>query len=209
MRSLPAIRTPGRDWLVLCGLHGVASMLCWWWFEPAFRLLVWRVDDWDQRWWTLWTTAWVHTNTPHLISNQMSLGLLTAFAWRVRPDRWCALAWFLAWPLSYLTVAWWPQVGYVMGLAGLLHAALAVLTVHLLLQRLPVPQPRRWGVLLAVCLWGKLALEQAWHNPVAWDSVNDMSVVQAAWLGGAVAGTVLGLLTAWAARLLERLRARP
>ncbi len=199
--------TRGRDWLILCGLHGVASMLGWWGPEQV-QSLVWRVDDWDQRWWTIWSTAWVHANTPHLIANQMALGLLTAFSWVVRPDRACAVAWFLAWPITYLTVAWWPQVGHVTGLAGLIHAALAVVAVHLLLQRLPVPQARRWGLLLGGLLLGKLVIEQAWSRPVVWDGVNDMSVVQAAWFSGTVAGAVLGLLTAWGARLLDRQRQR-
>ena len=42
-------------------------------------------------------------------------GMLAAFSWRARPDHWCALAWMLAWPLTYLGVALWPQVGYVVG----------------------------------------------------------------------------------------------
>jgi hypothetical protein len=208
MRGAGVFRLPGRDWLLLCTLHGVASMLGWWALESSVQGLVWRVDDWPSRWWTWWTTAWVHTNTPQLITNQMALGVLTALAWRMRPDGWCALAWFLAWPLTYLSVAWWPQVGWVSGLSGVLHAAVAVMAVHLLLQRLPVPQGRRWGVLLALALLGKLLLEQAWSRPVVWDGANSMSVVQAAWLGGALAGTGLGLLTAWGARLLERARQR-
>lgn len=206
MRPTDVFHVSGRDWLLLCALHGAASMLGWWALESSVELLVWRVDDWSTRWWTLWTTAWVHTNTPHLITNQLALGLLTALAWRMRPDGWCALAWFLAWPLTYLAVAGWPQVGHVVGLAGLMHAAWAVMAVHLLLQRLPVPQARRWGVLMALTLLGKLLLEQAWSRPVVWDGANGMSVVQAAWLSGTVAGTGLGLLTAWGARLLERLR---
>jgi len=44
--------TSGRDWLVLCGLHGVVSMLGWWGPELV-SALVWRVDDWDQRLWTI------------------------------------------------------------------------------------------------------------------------------------------------------------
>ena len=68
-------------------------------------------------------------------------------------------------------------------------------------------QARRWGLLLGGLLLGKLALEQAWSRPVVWDGANDMSVVQAAWFTGTVAGAVLGLLTAWGARVLERQRA--
>ena len=87
--------------------------------------------------------------------------------------------------------------------------AVAVLAVHLWLQRLPVPQSRRWGALLAAVLVGKLVLEQAWSRPVVWDSVKGMSVVQAGWFSGALAGACLGLLTAWLAARLERARRRP
>ena len=198
----------GREWLVLCVLHGVASMLAWWALAPSVEVLVWRVDDWTERLWTVWSTAWVHVNTPQLIANQTALGMLAAFSWRARPDRWCALAWLLAWPLTYLGVALWPQVGYVVGLSGLLHAAVAVLAVHLWWQRLPVPLARRWGALLALVLVGKLWLDGVWSRPIAWDSVNNMSVVQAAWFSGAVCGALLGTLTVWLARRWERAAAQ-
>ncbi len=195
------------SWLLLCAVHGVASMLGWWLQEPWIASLVWRSDAWLAQPWSLWTSAWVHVNTPHLIANQLALGLLVAFAWAVRPDGWSTLAWFLAWPLSQAVLPWWPQIGYATGLAGVLHAALAVLAVHLCLGRLAVYRPRRWGALLALGLVAKLLLERGWQLPVVWDAAADMSVVRAAMLAGALWGTVLGLLTAGAARFLRRWQA--
>lgn len=182
-----------RTWLALCALHGVASMLMWWAGQQAVDALTWRVDAWLQQPWTLWTSHWVHMNTPHLIGNQVALGALAAFAWTIRPTLACALAWLLAWPLTQLTLLLWPQIGYAVGLSGLLHAGAMVLAVQLMLKRIVVPKARRWGALLALGLLAKLALESGWAYPVVWDAGNDMSVVQAAHLAGAFWGLVLGL----------------
>ena len=63
---------PSRSWLWLCGLHSVASLGVWWWGQNAASALTWRAGDWAQQPWTLWTSAWVHLNAPHLISNPLS-----------------------------------------------------------------------------------------------------------------------------------------
>lgn len=182
-----------RTWLALCALHGVASMLMWWAGDRAVDALTWRADGWLQQPWTLWTSPWVHMNTPHLIGNQVALGALAAFAWTIRPTLACALAWLLAWPLTQLSLLLWPQIGYAVGLSGLLHAGAMVLAVQLILKRIAVPKARRWGGLLALGLLAKLALESGWSYPVVWNAGNEMSVVQAAHLAGAFWGAVLGL----------------
>jgi membrane associated rhomboid family serine protease len=182
-----------RMWLALCALHGVASMLMWWASDGWVSALTWRADGWLQQPWTLWTSPWVHMNTPHLIGNQVALGALTALAWAIRPTRACALAWLLAWPLIQLSLPLWPQIGYAVGLSGLLHAGAMVLAVQLLVKRIVVPKARRWGGLLALAVLGKLVLESGWTYPVVWDGGNEMSVVQAAHLAGAFWGAVLGL----------------
>jgi rhomboid family GlyGly-CTERM serine protease len=184
-------------WLWLCAVHGVASMLLWWAGADVVQSLTWRADTWWQQPWTLWTSAWVHMNTPHLIGNQLALGALTAFAWSARPPFSCALAWWLAWPLTQATLLIWPQIGYAVGLSGVLHAGAMVLAVHLIFKRITVPKARRWGGLLALGVLAKLLVEQGWSSPVVWDPANDMSVVQACHLSGAFFGTLLGLATAW------------
>ncbi len=69
-----------------------------------------------------------------------------------------------------------------------------ILAVQLMLQRIAVPKAGRWGGMLALGVLAKLALEQGWRNPVVWDSANEISVVRAAHLSGAVWGVVLALL---------------
>jgi rhomboid family GlyGly-CTERM serine protease len=185
--------------LLLCAVHGVASMLLWWAGQDLVDALTWQTMDWRDQPWTLWTTAWVHMNTPHLIGNQMALGVMAGLAWLIHPPRLCTLAWLLAWPLTTITLLWWPQIGYAVGLSGLLHAGAVVLAVHLLFKRMAVPKARRWGGLLVLAVLGKLLLEQGWSQPVVWDPGNEMSVVRAAHLAGSVWGLLLGLLTVWLA----------
>jgi hypothetical protein len=181
-------------WLSLCLLHAVASMLVWWAGEPWAEALTWHADHWLTRPWTLWTTAWVHLNTPHLIGNQLAVGALAAMAWLLRPHAGASLAWLLTWPLLPLGLLWWPQIGYFAGLSGLVHAAVAVVGVHLVMGEMRVRQARRWGVILLLGLTLKLALERGWHWPVVWDDSADMSVVQAAHLVGAVLGAFLAAM---------------
>ena len=185
------------SWLLLCAVHGVASMLLWWAGEPTLEAFIWRADGWLSRPWTLWTSAWVHLNTPQLILNQIGLGVLAAFAWVVRPTLACSLAWWLAWPLAQVSLLWWPQIGYAAGLSSVLHAGAMVLAMQLVRQRIPIPKARRWGALLGLGLVTKLLVEQGWSQPVAWDSANEISIVQAAHFAGAAWGLGLGLLMGW------------
>jgi hypothetical protein len=179
-----------RLWLGLCVGHAVTSMLVWWMGDGLGQWMTWRADDWLQRPWTLWTSAWVHRNTPHLIGNQLAVGALAAMAWVLRPDARAALAWVLAWPLIPLCQRWWPLVGHYVGLSGLVHAAVAAVAVQLLMDRARVPQIRRWGGVLALGLGVKLVLEQAWARPVVWSDNLGISVVQSAHLVGACAGAL-------------------
>ena len=186
--------TRSSGWLLLCAVHGVASMLLWWAGDQLVQAMIWHADSWLERPWTLWTSAWVHLSTPQLIVNQIALGMLAAFAWVVRPSWPCTMAWLLAWPLTQASLLWWPHIGYAVGLSGPLHAGAMILAVQLLLQRMAVPKAGRWGGMLALGLLIKLALEQAWSHPVVWDNANDISVVRAAHLMGAVWGVVMALL---------------
>lgn len=183
-----------RLWLSLCLLHAVASMLVWWAGEPLVQLLMWRSDNWMQRPWTLWSTAWVHINTPHLIGNQLAVGALAVMTWLLRPAGLVAGAWLFAWPVSVLVLPWWPHIGYYAGLSGLIHAGVAVMAVHLLSGNAGVPMARRWGLLLFVGLTAKLVLEHPWNRPVIWDDGLGISIVTGAHLSGALVGAISAMV---------------
>ncbi len=187
-----------HSWLLLCAVHAVASLLLLWgWRESALDGLIWRAADWPAHGWTLWTSAWVHLNTSHLVGNLLALGALAAVGWAVRPDLRCTLAWLLAWPLAQASLLLWPKIGYAVGLSGLLHAGTLVLAVHIALNRFPIRGARFWGGLLAMGALTKVVLEGGWARPVVWDAGNDMPVVQAAHLTGVFWGALAGLAAAW------------
>lgn len=201
-----------RAWLLLCALHGVASMLLWWAHAPAVQALTWYAELWPAQPWTLWTSAWVHLNTPHLIGNQLALGALTAAGWVLRPPLAATLAWALSWPLLQLSLLWWPQVTHAVGLSGLLHAGVAVLGLHLLLGGAS-PMARPWGALLIAGIAVKLLMERGWQHPLQHDLGTELPVVQAAHLSGALWGAVLaallGALGAWWSRRQAAGASRP
>ncbi len=187
------MKRPARSWLLLCALHAVGSMLVWWAGPKVYEPWVWRADHAWATPWTWWTSAWVHLNTAHLIGNQIGMGMLAALAWVVRPSWRTTVVWWLSWPLLQISLLVWPQIGYAVGLTGLLHAGAAILGVDLLLRRIRIPKARRWGALLLLALLVKLLIEHAWHQPVVWDSADEMAVVQALHLSGVFWGVVLSL----------------
>jgi uncharacterized protein (DUF2062 family) len=172
----------------------MSSMLVWWAGEPASQLLTWRAGESWERPWTLWTSAWVHIHTPHLITNQMAVGVLAAWAWFLRPDRLPALAWFLAWPISTVTLGAWPQIGYCVGSSGVLHAGIAIMGTFMLLGYFQHSGERVWGGLLLLGLSLKLLIEQGWHLPVVWDDAANLSLVRAIHLTGSISGMASSLL---------------
>jgi hypothetical protein len=102
----------------------------------------------------------------------------------------------MVWPLTQVTLLLWPQIGYSVGLTGLLHAGAMVLAVQLLMGRLKGPKAQRWGALLMLGLVLKVLLERGWSYPVVWDAGSNMSVVQAAHLSGVFWGLLMGGLAA-------------
>ena len=186
----------GRHWLWLCALHAALSLLVWWSGPEVAPALTWRANSWWTHPWTLWTSAWVHLNPPHLISNLLAMGGVAAVGWVLRPNVRCTVAWLLAWPLTQVSLLCWPQVDYAVGLSGLMHAGTLLLAVQIALVRIPIRGARFWGLLL---IWGvltKVVLERGWANPIVWDASNNLWVVQAAHVTGAFWGVLLGLLVA-------------
>ncbi len=191
--------TPSRSWLWLCALHAAASLLVWWSGQNTEGgALVWHADGWAQHPWTLWTSAWVHLNLPHLVGNVLAMGGVAAAGWVLRPDARSTLAWLLAWPLTQVSLLLWPSVGYAVGLSGLMHAGVLVLAVQVALVRLPIRGARFWGWLLVGVVLSKVVIEKGWSHPIVWDGDNGLPVVRAAHTAGAFWGVLLGLVVpAW------------
>lgn len=188
-----------RSWLAICGVLGLGAAAA-----AAVRGLVpplhdvatdpfaWQAATWLRKPWTLWTAAWVHTSTGALTGNLLAIAALGVAGAALGAGGLAALALGLAWPLTTLALLVWPQVTSYGGLDGAIHAAAAVLGVHLL-RRTPL-QP------LAMILFGGMALkllaERGWAQPVAFDPGWGVNLVYGAHLAGALMG-------AWCAVVLD------
>ncbi len=179
-------------------LLGLASLSVW--FAGGSAQLAWNAAAWTRQPWQLWSASLAHLSLAHVLVNLLALVLLALSGAWLRVGRSGTLALLLAWPLGTLALAWWPQVGLYSGMSGLLNGMLAVLCVHAILGA--APRTLSWFILGALAL--KLAREQAWSQPIAFDALWGFNVVYAAHLAGAVAGAVCGLAFEAVARLYRQ-----
>ena len=186
-----------RAWLAVCAVLGGGSVLTAWLTGVAPPVpewpahpLAWETARWTQHPWTLWTSAWVHTSAGNLAGNLLAIiGLAVAGA-ALGAQRPAAIALLVAWPVSTLALLIWPEVTHYAGLGGPIHAAAAVLGVHMAAR----PALKPFSPLLFAALALKLLAERAWTQPVAFDPSWGFNVVYAAHLTGALAGAVCGAL---------------
>ncbi|MFL6695891.1 MAG: hypothetical protein ACJ8GJ_01910 [Vitreoscilla sp.] len=147
-----ALRNDGMAWVVLsailclgaivvtaiCGAGG--SVLA---STPFAQALDWQAALGLREPWRLWTGAWVHGSTAHLLVNVAGSTVVAFVGWRARLPPAAAVAWFLAWPGVQLLMAavGSERLGAVMphyfGLSGVLHAGVIVLALSLAWPPLP------------------------------------------------------------------------
>lgn len=181
-----------RTWPTLAGLLGAASLLAWWW--PAASI------DWqpalagDQPW-RAWTAAFVHWSALHLAANLAGAAVVGALGAVARLPPAMTLAWFVAWPLTQLSLLLRPELARYGGLSGVLHAGVAVVALWLLVHE---RGRRRWiGAAIAGGLLIKIALEAPWGPALREGGGWDIKIAPLAHAGGAVAGTVCAGLMLW------------
>jgi membrane associated rhomboid family serine protease len=184
-------------WLAVCALLGGGSVLVAWLTGvappvPEFPAhpLAWEAAGWAGQPWTLWTSAWVHTSLGNLGGNLLAMAGLGVAGAALGARRPAAIALLVAWPVSTLALLAWPEVTHYSGLGGPIHAAAAVLGVHLAAR----PAFKPFSPLLFAALGLKLLAERAWTQPVAFDPSWGFNVVYGAHLTGAVAGAACGAL---------------
>lgn len=195
-----------RAWLAICGVLGLgaAAAAATRGLVPPFHdvgvePMAWQAGTWMRQPWTLWTAAWVHTSAGALAGNLLALAALAVAGAALGAGAIAALALALAWPLTTLALLVWPEVTSYAGLGGAIHAAAAVLGVHLM---------RRTTLqALATIMFGGMALkllaERGWAQPVAFDPGWGVNLVYGAHLAGALVGV-------WCAAVLDFLAgARP
>ena len=186
-----------KAWIAICGGLAAGGAAVAWTAGLASPVqdlagfpLAWDASSWPREPWTLWTSAWVHTSAGSLGGNLLALAALAVSGAALGAGRVAALSLLLAWPLATLSLLLWPQVSSYAGLGGPIHAAAAVLGVHV--ARRTALRP------LAGLLFGGIALkllaERGWAQPVAFDPSWGVNVVYAANLAGTLAGTACALL---------------
>ncbi len=182
LRERPLRRPDGHlAWVGLCCALALASLVAY--SSARSPMLVWHASAWMHHPWMLWTASLVHLSLAHELVNLGALLLLAILGVFLRAQWPATLAVLLAWPLSTLALAIWPQVSHYAGMSGLLMAMLAVLVVQAWR-----PGYRLASYVLLATLVLKLMSEQAWSHPIVFEPVWGFNMVNAAHLTGALAG---------------------
>jgi rhomboid family GlyGly-CTERM serine protease len=168
--------------LVIALRPGLARMALAW--APA---LVWSEP------WRMWSAAWVHLSTRHLLANLAGAVLVLLLGWVARLPREAAWAWALAWPLTHLGLLLAPDLLRYGGLSGVLHAGVAVAAVALV-REAALRRDRVLGALLLAGLCAKVLGERAWAHTLVTPPGWDIAVAPLAHASGAVCGALAALL---------------
>lgn len=182
-----ALRQPGGAWALLSASIFVATL--------AAQAVPTTVLDWQpglaaQQPWRWWSALFVHFSLLHLAANLLGLVLVAAFGLSARVPWPMTAAWLAAWPLTHLALLLQPALRHYGGLSGVLHAAVAIVAVHLVAQG-----PGRWiggAVLAGLCL--KVLGESPWLGPVQQVAGWDIGVAPVAHACGLAVGTACALL---------------
>ncbi len=142
--------------------------------------------------WRAFSAAWVHWSEQHLGANLLAAAVVGAYGFAAQVPRLQAGAWVAAWPLTHLALLSRPDLLHYGGLSGVLHAGVALVCLHLLLQG---RGRRRWiGAGVALGLVAKLLSEKPWGAALRHSADWDIAVAPLAHATGALAGLLCGLL---------------
>ena len=178
---------------ILLGMFAVVG-----WAAPR-EALDWEPDlVWRQPW-RAFTAVGVHYSTHHLWGNLAGLALAGVFGVVAQVPARLAWAWLAAWPLTHLGLLVKPELGHYGGLSGVVHAGVAAIITHILIDGTKV---QRWvGTAVLIGFSGKLLSETPWgavlRHPAGWD----VAVAPIVHATGSVAGGVCAAIALlWPAR---------
>jgi len=121
--------------------------------------------------WRAWSAAFVHFSPRHLAANLAGAGLVGALGWAARVPGRAVIAWAVAWPLTQAGLLLRPDLLHYGGLSGVLHAGVAVVALHLLVEARGARRLIGSGLLVALAL--KVLSEAPWAatlvRPPGWD----------------------------------------
>jgi rhomboid family GlyGly-CTERM serine protease len=153
--------------------------------------------DWqpERAWMQPWravTAAWVHWSEQHLGANLLAAAVVGAYGLAAQVPRAHALAWLAAWPLTHVGLLLNPDLLHYGGMSGVLHAGVAIVCLHLLVQG---SGRQRWvGAGVSLGLVVKLLREEPWGPALQRSADWDIAVAPLAHSTGALAGLLCALL---------------
>ena len=118
---------------------------------------------------SLWTCAWLHANTRHLVANLAGLTLILSLGWILKLPPRAALAWLLAWPITHLALLLDPRLDTYYGLSGVLHAGLSIIATSLITQANPDRAAKGTALYGWALLLGMLA--KCWLENPDWQAL--------------------------------------
>ena len=188
-------RSATSQWLALTALLMMGSLLVWQ-IDPA--RWAWRPELAFSQPWRAWSAAFVHYSGLHLAANLAGALLVGALGWAAHVPARSVVAWAVAWPLTQFGLLIQPALLQYGGLSGVLHAGVAVASIHLLFEGMRTQRRVAGATLLIVLL--KVLSETPWAGPLSHPAGWDIAVAPMAHASGLVAG----VLTAAAAQLWHR-----
>jgi rhomboid family GlyGly-CTERM serine protease len=187
---------PSRAWFVIAAGAGLLSIVA---CALPRDALDWQPALAAREPWRAVSAAFVHYSRLHLVANLAGAAMVALLGRAAHADRYSALAWLAAWPLTQFALLLQPELRHYGGLSGVLHAAVAVVAVELLFTATRGHRMIALGLMTGLAL--KLALEAPWahvlNHPAGWD----IAVAPLAHAAGAMAGVACSL----AAEALRRL----
>jgi rhomboid family GlyGly-CTERM serine protease len=189
-----------RSWAGIAALLGLAALAGWFAAVHAAPALDWQPGRAAAEPWRAWSAVAVHYSVLHLGANLAGVLLVGAFGIVADVPARIVWAWLLAWPLTHWGLLVRPELTHYGGLSGVLHAGVAAVALHLL-----VDGPRRRRMIglavlagLTIKVFGEVPWGPAVTHPPGWD----IAVAPIAH----ASGTLAGLLCALGAILFHALR---
>jgi len=194
------VSRPSRAWAGVAALLGLAALAGWFGAPHAATALDWQPARAATEPWRAWSAIAVHYSGLHLGANLAGVVLVGALGIVADVPARFVWAWLLAWPLTQWALLVRPELTHYGGLSGVLHAGVAAVALHLLVDG---PRRRRIvGLALLAGLAIKVIGEAPWGPPVTRPPGWDIAVAPIAH----ASGTLAGLLCALGACLLHALR---
>ncbi|HEU5297571.1 MAG TPA: rhombosortase [Burkholderiaceae bacterium] len=189
----PTAPHPGASqlWWLLAAVLAGGSVIAGW-MDP--RLLDWQPGLAASQPWRCWTAAWVHWSDGHRWANVAAAALVAALGWRASCDRFDALAWFAAWPLTQLGLLLQPGLAHFGGLSGVLHAGVVIAGLSLLQRERGFRRVVGGAIVLGVVL--KIVLEHPWRGALQRAPGWDIAIAPAAHVSGAAMGLACAAIAA-------------